>query len=305
MTGQPREFDYIVVGAGSAGAVVATRLSEDPKTEVLLLEAGPPDRSYWSRIPLGFAKILFNKKYMWWNHQTEPEPGLKGKRYPLPHGKLIGGSSAINGLVHVRGTPFDYDTWVARGAVGWGYRDVLAYFKKSERDHRGAGEYHGGDGPIGVELARWRNPLADAFLDAAVAALGIARNDDFNRPDIDGAGYWDLATWNGRRSSTSLGYIEPNRDRRNLHVETGAYVTKVELEARTAVGVVYEQGGQLRRARATREVILSAGALQTPQLLQLSGIGPEDLLREHGVAVAHESPGVGENLADHMQVGRE
>src|SRR5690606_15309714 len=155
--------DYIVIGSGSAGAIVAARLTEDPGTTVLLLEAGPEDESLWSRIPLGFAKILFDSKYMWTNHETDPEPSLNGKQYALPHGKLIGGSSSINGLVHVRGAPFDYDTWAGMGAEGWGYRDVLPYFKTSERDHRSESEYHGGHGPIGVELARWRTPIADAF----------------------------------------------------------------------------------------------------------------------------------------------
>ncbi|MFH5824549.1 GMC family oxidoreductase [Georgenia sp. AZ-5] len=297
-------YDYIVVGAGSAGAIVATRLSEDPNTNVLLLEAGPKDTSLWSRIPLGFAKILFNAKYMWYDHETQPEPHLNNKKYALPHGKLVGGSSAINGLVHVRGTPLDYDTWEAQGAEGWGYKDVLPYFKRSERDHRGAGEYHGGDGPLGIELARWQNPLAESFIDAATSSLGIPRNSDFNRPDIEGAGYWDLATWNGRRSSTSLNYLHPNRKRANLRVLPGAFVTKIEFDGTTASGVIYERNGKSYRVRARREIILSAGALQTPQLLQVSGIGPGELLREHGIEVLQDVPGVGENLMDHVQVGR-
>lgn len=296
-------FDYIVVGAGSAGAIVAARLSEDPAVQVLLLEAGPEDRSYWSRIPLGFAKILFNERYMWLNHVTEPEPELAGRSFPLPHGKLVGGSSAINGLVHVRGAPLDYDTWAERGAAGWSYKDVLPYFKKYEKDHRGAGPYHGGDGPIGIELARWKNPLAESFITAA-ASIGLPRNEDFNGPSMEGTGYWDLTTWNGRRTSTSQTYIKPNRDRPNLHVMTKALATRVEFAGRQAVGVVYERGGETHRARATREVILSAGALQTPQLLQLSGIGPGALLQEFGIPVVHDLPGVGENLMDHVQVGR-
>lgn len=303
MANQGERYDYIVVGSGSAGAIVAARLTEDPSVRVLLLEAGPEDRSYWSRIPLGFGKIIFDKRYMWWNHMTDPEPHLNGKQYPLPHGKVVGGSSSINGLVHVRGARLDYDTWRDRGADGWGYEDVLPYFKKYEWDSRGENEYHGGSGPIGVELARWKNPLADAFI-AAAEANGIPRNTDFNGAEMYGTGYWDLMAWNVRRSSTSLAYIAPNRHRPNLRVLTEAFVTRIEFEGRTAVGVVYERGGEVHRARADREIILSAGALQTPQLLQVSGVGPGALLQELGIPVVHDLPGVGENLMDHVQVGR-
>ena len=303
MASDSTEYDYIVVGAGSAGAIVAARRSEDPGASVLLLEAGPADPSYWSRIPLGFAKILFNERYMWRKHVTEPEPELNGRTFPLPHGKLVGGSSAINGLVHVRGAPLDYETWAERGATGWSYQEVLPYFKKYEKDHRGAGPYHGGDGPIGIELARWKNPLADAFITAATS-VGLPRNTDFNGASMDGTGYWDLTTWNGRRTSTSMTFIKPNRDRPNLHIVTEALATKVEFSGRQATGIVYERGGETHRARARREVILSAGALQTPQLLQLSGVGPGALLQEFGIPVVHELPGVGENLMDHVQIGR-
>ncbi len=303
MSQHTSRHDYIVVGAGSAGAIVASRLSEDPDTSVLLLEAGPEDRSYWSRIPLGFAKILFDKRYMWWDHATDPEPELKDRTFPLPHGKLVGGSSAINGLVHVRGAPHDYDTWEQMGATGWGYQDVLPYFKRSESDHRGANPYHGTDGPIRLELARWKNPLADDFISSA-ESLGIPRNTDFNGATQEGTGYWDLATGNGRRSSTSLTYLKAARKRPNLEVRAESHVTKIVFQGKVAIGVEYERGGETHLARADREIILSAGAIQTPQILQLSGIGPAALLQKHGIALVHELKGVGENLMDHMQVGR-
>src|SRR4051794_15781356 len=241
---------------------------------------------------------------MWSNHMTDPEPGLDNRQYPLPHGKVVGGSSAINGLVHLRGIRLDYESWQEQGAEGGGFEGGLPYFKKDERHRLGATEYHGADGPLGIEPGRWRNPLADAFLDTAARTLELPRIVDFSSADAAGVGYWDLATWNGRRSSTSLCYIEPNRGRPNLHVVSEALVTKVEFEGRAATGVVYQRGWQLHRARAGREVILSAGALQTPQLLQVSGIGPADLLREHGIDVVHALEGVGENLMDHVQVGR-
>ena len=296
-------YDYIVVGAGSAGAVVAARLTEDPKTSVLLIEAGPENAGLFSRVPLGFAKIIFNPRYMW-THESAPEPQLGNRRLAVPHGKLLGGSSTVNGLVWVRGLEIDYRTWEEMGARGWGYRDVLPYFKKSESWPGGADQWHGGDGPIHVENARWQTPLGEAFIAAAMDALDLPRNDDFNGPTADGAGYWPLNTKRGRRSSTAEAYLKPNRNRPNLHILTEAFVTRIEFEGREAVGVVYEQGGQTRRARANREIVLSAGALQTPQLLQVSGIGPGHLLARYGITPVRELKGVGENLMDHVQVAR-
>lgn len=303
MAAVPQDYDYVIVGGGSAGAIVAARLAEDPTSRVLVLEAGPENTSYWSRVPLGFAKILFNPSYMWLDWQTQPDESLGGTVYALPHGKLLGGSSAINGLVHVRGNPGDYDAWEQAGATGWNYASLLPYFKKSERDSRGETEFHGGSGPFKVEPARWKNPLADAFIETASRVLGIPRNRDFNRDRIEGAGYWDLATWNGRRTSTDVVYLDPARKKPNVAVTTEATVTRIDFDGRRATGVTYRRNGQVYRISARRDVILAAGALHTPQLLQVSGVGPGPLLQRHGIPIVHELPGVGENLMDHVQYG--
>jgi choline dehydrogenase len=302
MTGDGATYDCIVVGSGSAGAAVAARLSEDPRVTVLLLEAGADNHGLWSRVPLGFGKILSDPGNLW-THATEPEPALGGRRLPLMHGKVVGGSSVVNGMVYVRGFPLDYAHWRQLGAAGWSYEDVLPYFRKAERFARGADAFHGGEGPVGVEGAGWRNPLADAFI-ASAEAVGIPRNDDLAGASVEGIGYHDLTTWKGRRSSTWHSYLAPNRNRQNLRIVSGAFVRKVELDGRRAVGVVYERGGEQVMARAAGEVILSAGALRSPQLLQLSGIGPAELLQRHGIPVIHALPGVGENLMDHLQAGR-
>ena len=294
------QYDYIVVGAGSAGCVLAARLSEDPATRVLLLEAGPPDRSIWIHLPIGYGKTMWDSRYNWCFY-TDPEPTMNGRRIYWPRGKTLGGSSAINGLIYIRGQREDYDRWRALGNIGWGYDDVLPYFIRSEGNERGAGPFHGGDGPVRVSNIAHRHVLIDAFIDGA-ASLGVPRNDDFNGATQEGAGYFQLTTRKGWRSSAATAYLNPARRRPNLRIETGAYATKLLLEGRRATGVSYRQNGRDLEARCTREVLLAAGAIQSPQLLQLSGIGPPALLAQHGIAVVHELPGVGENLQDHLQI---
>jgi choline dehydrogenase len=297
---QDVQYDYIVVGAGSAGCVLAARLSEDPQTRVLLLEAGPADRSIWIHLPIGYGKTMWDSRYNWCFH-TDPEPSMNGRRIYWPRGKTLGGSSAINGLIYIRGQREDYDHWRALGNVGWSYDDVLPYFIRNECNERGAGAFHGGHGPLKVSNIAHRHALIDAFIDGA-ASLGIPRNDDFNGPTQDGAGYFQLTTHNGWRSSAATAYLKPARRRPNLRIETGAHATRLVLEGRRASGVRYRQNGRDLEARCSREVLLTAGALQSPQLLQLSGIGPAGLLTEHGINVVHDLPGVGENLQDHLQI---
>ncbi len=294
------QYDYIVVGAGSAGCVLAARLSEDPATRVLLLEAGPPDRSIWIHLPIGYGKTMWDSRYNWCFH-TDPEPTMNGRRIYWPRGKTLGGSSAINGLIYIRGQREDYDHWRALGNIGWGYDDVLPYFIRSECNERGASPFHGGNGPQRVSNIAHRHALIDAFIDGA-ASLGVPRNDDFNGATQEGAGYFQLTTRKGWRSSAATAYLKPARRRPNLRIETGAYATKLLLEGRRATGVSYRQNGRDLEAHCTREVLLAAGAIQSPQLLQLSGIGPPALLAQHGIAVVHELPGVGENLQDHLQI---
>lgn len=293
-------YDYIVVGAGSAGAVLASRLSEDPSVKVLLLEAGPKDNSFWIHLPIGYGKTMWSKKYNWCFH-TEPDPGMNNRKIYWPRGKTLGGCSSINGLIYIRGQREDYDHWAELGNAGWSFDDMLPYFIKSERNQRGASEYHGADGPLSVSDIEHKNELIEAFI-AGANDNGIPRTDDFNGAEQEGAGYYQLTTWKGWRWSTAKGYLKPARGRPNLRVETEAQATGVILEGKRAVGVRYVQGGVSKEARANAEVLLSAGALQSPQLLQLSGIGPGEVLQKFGIPVVHELPGVGENLQDHLQL---
>ena len=294
------ELDFIVVGAGSAGCVLAARLSEDPATRVLLLEAGPPDRSPWIHLPIGYGKTMWSPTYNWCFH-TDPDPNMNGRRIYWPRGKTLGGSSSINGLIYIRGQREDYDLWAALGNTGWGYDDVLPYFVRAEHNQRGSNAWHGGSGPLKVSDIGARHELIEAFIEGA-KQTGVPPNDDFNGPRQEGAGYYQLTTWKGWRSSTATGYLRPARQRPNLRVETGAHATQLLVEGSRAVGVRYRQHGQTRTARARAEVLLAAGAIQSPQLLQLSGIGPAPLLQRHGIEVKHALPGVGENLQDHLQI---
>ncbi|MBV9530905.1 MAG: choline dehydrogenase, partial [Bradyrhizobium sp.] len=288
------------VGAGSAGCVLANRLSADGKHTVLLLEAGPKDSNIWIHVPVGYGK-LFTDKSVNWMYQTEPEPGLGGRQVFQPRGKVLGGSSSINGLLYVRGQHEDYDRWRQLGNGGSGFDDVLPYFKKAENQCRGADAYHGAGGPLPVSDWRHADPLSEAFVKAAVEA-GIPFNPDFNGAAQEGAGFFQTTTWGGRRASTAVAYLRPAVRRRNLRVESSALARRILFDGHRAVGVEYRQNGALRRASARREVLLSGGAYNSPQLLQLSGIGPAELLKKHGLDVVLDVPGVGNDLQDHMQV---
>jgi len=294
------EADYIVVGAGSAGCVLAARLSESGRHRVLLLEAGPPDRNPWIHIPLGYAR-LFNDARVNWRYYTEPEPELNGRRVFQPRGKTLGGSSSINGLVYIRGQREDYDHWRQLGNKGWGFEDVLPYFKKAENQARGADAHHGAGGPIHVSDPTEPHELCDAFI-AAAEQTGIPRNPDFNAAMQEGAGYFQTTSKGRRRWSTAVGYLRPARKRPNLTVVTEALAARVLFDGRAAAGVEFLRRGRSHRVRARREVILAGGAINSPQLLQLSGVGPADLLRAHGISVTADMPGVGEDLQDHFQV---
>ncbi len=290
-------WDYIIVGAGTAGCVLANRLTAAGTTRVLLLEAGPRDSNLWIHVPLGYGK-LFARTDVNWAYESEPEPALNGRRVFTPRGKVLGGSSSINGLVYIRGQREDFDGW---GVPGWGFDDLLPYFKKSEDQGRGADAWHGAGGPIAVNDLPDKHELCDAFI-ASAEALGVPRNDDFNGARQEGAGYYQATTKNGRRASASTGYLRTAMKRANLRVEVEALATRVLFVGKRAVGVEYRQGGATRTARAAREVILAGGAFNSPQLLQLSGIGPRELLERHGVPVVHDAPGVGEQLQDHFYV---
>jgi choline dehydrogenase len=292
--------DFIIIGAGSAGCVLAHRLSEDPHCRVLLLEAGPRDWHPFIHMPAGLAKLVGNTSVNW-NYDTAPEPQLNGRRLWWPRGKVLGGSSSINAMCYVRGLPADYDAWAAGGAEGWAWQHVLPYFKRSERNQRGASDLHGDAGPLHVADLRHTNPLSQMFIEAGVQA-GYTRNDDFNGPAQQGFGFYQVTQKDGARCSSAVAYLDPARPRPNLQVVTGALVRRIVIERGRAVGVSYMHAGKDVVARAGREVLLSGGAINSPQLLMLSGIGPANHLRARGLDVQADLPQVGQNLQDHLDI---
>jgi choline dehydrogenase len=293
-------FDFIILGAGSAGCVLANRLSQDPSTRVLLLEAGPASRSPWLRMPAGTAK-LFMHDTLNWRFFTEPEPELLGRRLYWPRGRTLGGSSAINGMAYIRGQAEDYEVWRQLGNVGWSWSDVLPYFRRSEDWSGPPGDFHGKGGELGVSEATYRDPGALAFIASAIAS-GIPANPDPNGPSQEGVGSMPVTMKNGARQSAAMAFLEPVRGRRNLVIEPDAIVHRVLVEGGRAVGVAYERHGKPMTAAAGREVLVTCGAVNSPQILMLSGIGPAAHLAEMGIAVKHDLPGVGEGLQDHLHV---
>jgi choline dehydrogenase len=293
-------FDYIVVGAGSAGCVLANRLTASGRHRVLLLEAGGHDRNIWIHIPLGYGKLFSNAKVNWL-YASEPEPELNNRSVIQPRGKVLGGSSSINGLLYVRGQAADYDHWRQLGNAGWSFEDVLPYFRRAEDQQRGEDTLHGVGGPLAVSDVCEPHPLCEAFIAAAQQA-GFPRNDDFNGPSQEGAGYFQLTARKGRRCSTAVGYLPQARRRANLAIVPRALASRILFEGRRAVGIEYLQDGSKRSARASREVLIAGGAFNSPQLLQLSGLGPAQLLSSLGIPVIADMPGVGADLQDHLQV---
>jgi choline dehydrogenase-like flavoprotein len=292
-------FDYIVVGAGSAGCVLANRLTASGRHRVLLLEAGPADRNPWIHIPIGYAKLFSNPKVNWL-YQSEPEPELNNRRIIQPRGKVLGGSSSINGLVYIRGQKEDFDLWRQLGNVGWNWDDVLPYFKKAESQQRGADDYHGAGGPLSVSDQTETHELCEAFIKAG-QQVGIPRNDDFNGASQEGIGYFQTTARKGLRCSTAVGYLRPARKRPNLTIVTNALTTRILFEGDVATGIAFTRNGEAMVARAGGEIIVAAGAINSPQLLQLSGVGPAPLLRGFGIEMVRDMPGVGVNLQDHFQ----
>jgi len=295
-------YDYIIVGAGSAGCILANRLTASGQYSVLLLEAGGKDSSFWFKIPVGFTKTYYNETYNWM-YYSEPEKELENRPIYCPRGKVQGGSGSINAMIFVRGQPHDFDDWAAAGNKGWSFKDVLPYFRKLESHPLGNTEYHGADGPIRISPMKDAvHPICHVFLKGCDQA-GYKRSDDFNGAQFEGSGIYDVNTRNGQRSSSSFEYLHPVLDRKNLRVERDVLVSQVLFDnAKRATGVVVKQNGSTRTFTAKREVILAAGAVDTPKLLQLSGVGDKALLAQHRIPLVHELPAVGQNLQDHLCV---
>jgi choline dehydrogenase len=302
MLGNPHAdcFDYIVVGAGTAGCVLASRLTASGRHRVLLLEAGGRDRNIWIHIPLGYGKLFSDGKVNWL-YSSEPEPELNNRKIIQPRGKVLGGSSSINGLLYIRGQPEDFDHWRQLGNAGWSFEDVLPHFRRAEDQERGEDALHGVGGPLAVSNVSEPHPLCEAFIAAAQQA-GLPRNDDFNGPTQEGAGYFQLTARNGRRCSTAVGYLRQARRRPNLAIVSNALASRILFSGRRALGVEYWHGGTAHIAHANREVIVAGGAFNSPQILQLSGVGPAGLLKSLGIDVVADLPGVGTDLQDHFQV---
>ncbi len=295
------EYDYVIAGAGSAGCVLANRLTEDPEVRVLILEAGPRDRNPYIHMPAGVYKVWKDPRINW-NYTSAPQRELAGRPIPVPRGRVLGGSSSINSMVYLRGHPLDYDRWASDfNLPEWDYAHCLPYFRRSERSERGADAWHGDQGPLGVSIGRSPNVLYDAFVEAGPQS-GFGGSNDLNGFNPEGLGRYDSTKWNGRRCSAAVAYLHPAAHRPNLTIETGAVVQRVDIEGNRASGLTYSKGGQMISVHAAREVILCGGSINSPQMLMLSGIGPEEELRSHGIKVRSHLPGVGQNLQDHVDL---
>ena len=293
-------YDYVIVGSGTAGSTLAARLTEDPAAQVLVLECGGPDRGFWLKLPVGYYKSIYDARVSHL-YRGEPDTGIADRSMDCPRGRVVGGSSSINGLIYIRGQHQDFDRWQALGAEGWSFQDVLPYFRSIETYNGAPSQYRGGQGPLHVSDLKNQNDACDDWLDAA-RAYGLPSNEDFNGESAYGVGRYQLSVRGRWRESAATAFLHPALSRPNLEMQTRAHVTEIVFEGSRAVGVRYQHGGQIHTVHADAEVILCCGSVQTPQLLQICGIGPAGLLRQHGISVRHDAPEVGENLQDHLQM---